>query len=286
MNILITGAKGYIGSTLVDYLGHKAIPFESRNRVPKVDEFVKILNGLDVVINLAGGGGNKRCHENPQKAIADNILFTNNLILAAKEQIISQFIFISTIAVYTSFAERENPFNEDMVAEPDDFYGSIKWCCEEMVKCVPYTILRLANVYGYGSGKNLQSGGFINNVCLDIKQSKVITINNESIAMDFVSVNDVVKAIKNAILNEHAINQIINVGSGFCMPIIRIAEMIKNLSKNNIEIKVGNEKVFSNRYLDNAKAKKILNWQPEQNLTIEILQLLHTNDTKRKAVHT
>jgi UDP-glucose 4-epimerase len=278
MRILVTGSEGFIGSTLTNQLEDKIIPFKSSRRIPSIDEFLKILEDIDVIIHLAGGGGNKKCIKDPMATIGDNILFTRNLIYAAKKNVVSQVIFASSIAIYTTFKKRNNPLKEHREPKPDDFYGSIKWCCEEIVKDIPYTILRLPNVYGIGTGNNLKSGGFINKVCLKVKHNKLITINNKSQSMDFVSVYDVVKAIKKSLLNKNVINETINIGSGSATSLLSIAEMINVMMNNSVKIIVKDEKVYANRYLDISKANKTLKWEPETNMQNEINRLLKNYD--------
>ena len=150
MKILITGGGGYLGSALCVALAgsYHVVCFDHGRRYSglrkllsgKCDLIVgdmadteaidRALNGVDVVIHLAGGGGNKACMNDPVKAVMTYSYGTHLLLQSCLRRNIKRFIFASTVSVYTTHNQRQIPFTEDMAMEPDDLYGALKAAAE------------------------------------------------------------------------------------------------------------------------------------------------------------
>ena len=88
MNIAMTGATGYIGKHLSNYLtekgGHRIIPLgRSMFREGMSGYLIQTLTHCDVVINLAGAPINKRwTPEYKQELFNSRIVVTNRIIRA------------------------------------------------------------------------------------------------------------------------------------------------------------------------------------------------------------
>lgn len=172
MNILITGATGFLGSRIVEHLidfkeithiiatGRK---FSEDNKVnnPKVDyilgdlehlDFVKSLfqNNIDVVINCASlsspWGSDKLFH-------ASNITSQENLIAESLKASTKRFIYISSPSIYFDFKDalninEDSPLPEKMVNN----YAITKWRAEGLIResKIPYVILRPRALIGRG----------------------------------------------------------------------------------------------------------------------------------------
>lgn len=143
MNILITGASGFIGSNLAEYLkasGDYTIGTYN-SRVPEygLDEAVqcnlasaeltKCFHHLkiDGIVHLAGHmRGDRICDY-----LDNTVNATRELIKLAEEQNVSKFIYISSIAAYGETCSSVNE-NSDRVNLDD--YGTAKYICERMVE--------------------------------------------------------------------------------------------------------------------------------------------------------
>ncbi len=281
MNILLTGGNGFIGSVVKERLDRRynVVCYARETHVPPVDILTKLMKDCTVVIHLAGGGGHKECETHPKEAIDNNILLTSRLVSAAWQCKVKQFIFSSSIAAYTTNTVGQNPLYEDYIPMPDDTYGMLKICCEEIVKLVPYTILRFANAYGFGTGKNQEKGGFINNVCKKAKETRKIMLSSSTLQMDFVHVNDIAHAIGKTIGNTAAINQTINIGSGHATSLLDVVEIIKKNVGFPIDIVVEEKPTYATRWMDVHKAHELLQWTPSISLQEGIIELLK-HDTK------
>lgn len=173
---LITGATGFIGSHLVDFLLKKGIkpeyirlivlPGDSMSNLPKrkFDIFYgdirnkldvnKSLKGINVVYHLAA----KTVFEG--KTYEDfkdtNVEGTRNIINAAIKVKVKKFIFFSSIAVYglPAYVGEIINWDEKQPKKPAEVYGKSKLVAEEIVVeahnkyQLPTVIIRPTTVYG------------------------------------------------------------------------------------------------------------------------------------------
>jgi nucleoside-diphosphate-sugar epimerase len=156
MTILLTGASGFVGQR---FLAYNKATFTIRP-VSLVRQSVDDIDftGITTVVHLAG-----KAHQ--MSKIDDQIYFdvnsilTQKLALAAKNQGVSHFIFVSTIKV---FGEHQNVLlTEGSPCEPvNDPYGQSKWEAEKNLQALEnehfiVSIVRPPLVYGPGVKGNL-----------------------------------------------------------------------------------------------------------------------------------
>ncbi|MDH4142518.1 MAG: NAD-dependent epimerase/dehydratase family protein [Chloroflexota bacterium] len=178
MRIVVTGAAGFIGSTLCEALidaGHEVvgvdafIPYYPREvkemnlanlrgtagfRFHEMDlrtgELEPCVEGADAIIHEAAMAGLMRSWTDLELYVSCNILATNRLIEAAMQAGVGRFVLASTSSVYG----REAVGNEDRPLEPSSPYGITKLACEKLVLAhvamsdFPATIIRYFSIYG------------------------------------------------------------------------------------------------------------------------------------------
>jgi nucleoside-diphosphate-sugar epimerase len=178
MRIVVTGAAGFIGSTLAEALvaaGHDVIgldafidyyprPMKEANlagltsspgfRFGELDlrtaELDPWLEGADAVIHEAAMAGLMRSWTDLDLYASCNILATNRLIEAAQRARVRRFVLASTSSVYGSEAVGD----EDRPLEPSSPYGITKLAAEKLVLAhaassgFPGTIIRYFSIYG------------------------------------------------------------------------------------------------------------------------------------------
>jgi len=243
-------------------------------RSPSVPELVTQLQGVDCIIHLAGGGGAKYCQQHPREAMEGNDVLTHRLVRAARQAGVKHFIFSSSIAVYGTARSHPNPIAEDQPAAPDDLYGSLKWACEELVREMPHTILRFANVFGFGTGSHIHKGGFINNVCQSARTTGRITLTSTTLGMDFVHVTDAARAILLCTSSREGLDTVINIGSGRPASLLHCARLIQERVSAPVELIVDERPGYQTRSLDITRARATLGWQPAVELADGISELL------------
>jgi len=305
MRLLITGGAGYIGSALVSSLsiGNGIICLDHGRLFPKFRKMVgenvrlvegdvtdnelleQLMPGVDVVIHLAGGGGNSRCMANPPEAVMTHVYGTHLLLQKALHYGIKHFIFASTISAYSTFKARETPLTEDMELQPDDLYGALKAAAEYEVRDsgVNYVILRLSNVYGHGSGLHgIQPGGAINNFVRAAYDGAEVTIfGTGKQRIDYVHINDVCRCIDIILKDPTVKNEIFNVGSAELHSIAEIAEIVSDISKSVYKHKVSinkapapEGKVWPDRLMSIEKITQQLRWRPQVSFKDGIYEMM------------
>jgi nucleoside-diphosphate-sugar epimerase len=163
MNILITGATGFIGRHLTGALfkTHSIRCLVRKKSDISVlknfnieiiygDLLVKeslrhALDGIDLVYHLAGEVYSKKKND----YYRGNVLATNNLLEACKTKGIKRLVYMSSVGVYKP-AEGKKLLTERSDCEPVTFYGKTKLHAEKLVKKsnIPSIIIRAPVVYG------------------------------------------------------------------------------------------------------------------------------------------
>lgn len=165
--ILVTGNKGFIGSHIEWHLRSMGFPVEGIDKRDGKNILRQRKFDYDVIIHAAA---------NLTENFEENITATSRLLSGYS----SHFIFLSSAAVYGNRISAK----EDDELNPFGKYGEAKAQEEEMVRNHGnHTILRLANVCGYGTDHGVHH----------LFMNGVNTINGDGTqTRDFVSVDDVV----------------------------------------------------------------------------------------------
>lgn len=165
MTILITGANGFIGTNLHEFLenkkdgvfqpkwinlgrqckGHTGYPCD----LSDIRQVKEVINNIrpETIIHLAGYSTSKPS-DDKSKAIRENIIATQNLLEALPEDKKTNFIFASSILVYGTESRKE-----DELCKPTSVYGMTKIACEDLLniyahKLANKIIFRLCAVVG------------------------------------------------------------------------------------------------------------------------------------------
>ncbi|WP_417365499.1 TIGR01777 family oxidoreductase [Flavobacterium beibuense] len=240
MRVLITGATGLVGNELVSLLLNRGIQINylttSKSKIRKDDSYTGFywnpekgvidedcINGVDVIIHLAGAPIAKRWTESYKKEILNSRTVTTNMLydlLKSKENNVHQFISASAIGIYPD--SMDEVYSEDNTGVDNSFVGKVveKW--EEVVDKIKGLKIRVAKIriglvlsskggmlaelakpvsYGvgsaFGSGKQIQSWIHIE----DLVEIFFYVLNNEmegvfnAVAPYPVSQNDLVKCV-------------------------------------------------------------------------------------------
>ncbi len=172
MKILITGASGLLGKSLLETkpddtiltqtwfknlygvsLGQDIwLKLDIRNKADVYDVFQQIQP--DVVIHCAAIGSVDYAEDHRDEVSGVNFLGTKNVIEAARDYA-ARIVYISTNAV---FSGNLPPYDEKSSLEPINAYGAIKTQAERYVRDVAleWTIIRPFLLYGwpYQGGRN------------------------------------------------------------------------------------------------------------------------------------
>lgn len=160
MKVIVTGASGLLGSTIIEYLhqqGVEAIAFDRKQFSWNLTEHnSQLLLDNDVIIHTAANTNVEQCEEEPSECYKDNTFFTERLAIAA-DRAGCKFVYISSTGVYGSYKEAEVYTEYDEV-KPTTHHHRAKWLGEQSVKqfCHNALILRAGWIFG-GSPLNCKN---------------------------------------------------------------------------------------------------------------------------------
>ena len=212
MNILITGATGFIGGFIVDEALNRGMqvwvavrPTSSRKYLtdPRI-QFLELNLGnkeqmkermgnlkFDYVVHAAGA--TKCLHA--EDFFRSNTDGTKNLVQALIElqMPLKRFVFVSSLSVYGPVAEKQ-PYREICLndkPQPNTAYGRSKLAAEQYIEslsCLPYVILQPTGVYGPRERDYFM-------MAKSIKSHTDFSVGYKPQDLTFVYVLDVVQAI-------------------------------------------------------------------------------------------
>lgn len=302
MKILVTGGAGFIGSHIVDAyinLGHKVVIIDNfstgfrKNLNPKAKFYKTDIRNLpkiekifqkekpQIINHLAAIAEVIKSLYDPLPTINVNVVGTINLLLSAGKTGVKKFIFSSSGGAIYGQPDKI-PADENTPAIPLSPYGLSKLLGEECIKFYAkhynfdYLIFRYPNVYGPRQNPKGE-GGVVAIFSGLIKEGEQPTIFGDGTkTRDYIYVDDVVKA--NIIGFKKGKNEILNLGWAKKISDQKIFDTIaKNLNfkKPPIYTSFRRSEVYQTA-ITNAKAKKILGWEPKINLEEGIKKYLHT----------
>jgi len=274
VRVLCTGAQGYLGLALVHRLAGRfdlvgvgraaRVPVSAP--VPMIAADVRLAalaehGRFDAVVHLAGGGGPGKVEADPARAWADNVAATRAVAEAARG---ARLLFASTIAVYGTRRAHPVAYREGDGPAPDDLYGALKAAAEEIVWLHGGTSLRLANVYGVGSGIDVGLAGAVERFARAAATGGELTVYGDGAQrIDYVHVDDVVDAFAAALLAP-TLPAAINIGSGAPVSVEDLARLAAetNPAARVTSVPPPPGKIWPDRSLDISLAAEALGWRP------------------------
>jgi len=297
MKILVTGGAGFIGKHLVKYLldkGNTITIFDNFSNseeksleyyiksgvkivngdIRKFDEILKETEDQDVLIHLAAKISVSQSILNPSETFEVNVDGTKNVLEACKKNYVKKIIIASSAAVYGEGSSGMKLI-ESAKTNPISPYGKSKLKMEQEIEKnnkIDCVILRFFNIFGIG--QTPEYAGVITKFIEMISSNKPLEIFGDGMqTRDFVSINDVVESIYDAIKNGK--NGTYNIASGKAITINELAKFMISLSKKGLEIHHISEKHGDIRYseADISLAKSKIGYVPKLGLN-EIKNML------------
>ena len=296
MNILLTGAAGFVGHKTAQLLlkeGHNVLGIDNLNDYYDIEvkkyrledlkkntqfQFFHIdienldalhnffkQNSIDKVINLAARAGVRYSMENPHIYMRTNAEGTLNILECMKEFGQKKLVLASTSSLY---AGQEMPFLESLaVNEPISPYAATKKAAESMSYTYHYlygidvSIVRYFTVYGPASRPDMAQFRFMR--WID-EGSQIELFGDGSQSRDFTYIDDIARGTILALRDVGF--EIINLGGGNSP--ISVMKMINTLEKLLGKKAIINYHPFhkadmKTTWADISKAKKLLSWSPE-----------------------
>ena len=272
--ILITGSRGFIGSSLTKLLKSKffdIIDTGSTNTLNLCDwEAVKNIPRAEIIVHLASKNLIPESFKMPLSYYNNNIVSTLNILEKAKLDG-SKVIFFST---YPYGNPLYLPIDEDHATNPKNPYTHSKLICEELCKAyhrdfgVPITIFRPFNIYGPGQSLSFFIPTIINQI-----NNEVIHLKDSRPKRDFIYIDDAVEAVFISIIDDKNLFKIYNLGSGISTSVKDVVETIIKFSQSKAHV-LFSDQIRQGEILDTvadiSKIKNELHWTPKIPLDIGI----------------
>lgn len=227
--ILITGAAGFIGSNLVEYFleqgysvraldnfatgfKHNIEPFLSKDNfefiegdIRDLDTCMKASEGIDYILHQAALGSVPRSIKDPLTTNDVNNNGFLNMLIAAKEQKVSRFVYAASSSTYGD--SKKLPKIEEEIGKPLSPYAITKYVNELYADVFAKTYnmqcigLRYFNVFGK---RQTPDGAYAAVIPLWVKQlieHQSPKINGDgSYSRDFTYIDNVIQANEKAML--------------------------------------------------------------------------------------
>ena len=296
MRILVTGAYGFIGSTIVEKLcamGHevtamdnsetygvitpedlkKLYSYRQRNWGQVTHCKGDVSNSLDVlrafrprpdyVIHLASYPRAKLVNADPMIGVQNVIGGTVNVLWHAEKMPVKKVVFVSSSMIYGHFSDGTK---EDAKTKPNNLYGEAKITAERFVKHyqsqfgVDYAIVRPSGVYGPGDMDDRVLSKFFQRAM----NNETIEVHDGDNRVDFTYLEDTADGIIKATLSDVK-NMSFNITAGNATSLRTAAEKIIALTGSNSDIvDTGAHKLYPKRgTLDISRAKELLGYEPK-----------------------
>ncbi|MBP7961977.1 MAG: NAD-dependent epimerase/dehydratase family protein [Caldilineaceae bacterium] len=302
MNILVTGAAGFIGSHIADVLiaaGHHVIIVDNlhtghRHNVPAAATFYEadIRDGaalaaifekerIDAIAHEAALANVRESMTDPIAYAEVNIIGTLRLLELARKHGVKKFVFASTGGAVYGEGHRDDPadsplpFTENFWPRPKDNYGASKLDMEFHIDLyyqnygLKYTILRYPNVYGPRQDSKGEAGvvAIFAGAMLAGKPTKITGDGSQS--RDFCFVGDIARANLLALESDSPDTVgIFNVGTDIPTTINQVHATLKSITGYAQEaayVPFPTGEVVAT-YLNSSKAKAKLGWTAQVSL--------------------
>ena len=253
---MIAGGTGLVGSQVLKFLkdikckiisaslddnkkNFKNIKFV-KSDLRYLNNCEKLTKNIDVVINLAGVAGSPQItKKKPRSIFVPNILFSLNLLEAAKKNNVKHYMFVSSYGVYNSKTEMKEDEMWHNPLSPNDIFGGwakrtgelhVEALLKEKKK-INIKIVRPSNIYGpfgnFDPKNSMVVHALISKILKSNKKVKLFGSGLEK--RDFVYSKDVASAILK-IIPKKTKDYIFNIGSGKSYSIKFLANSILKIS--------------------------------------------------------
>lgn len=291
LHVGVTGATGFLGAVLVDTLCRrddvrlKALTRTLRETSRPDIEWARgdlaspvdaaaFVEGLDVIVHLAGVSSPLTSNEHLWSDVTSNLLPTLSLIQAARErEMCPHVVFASSGGAVYAPPDLREPLSEEARVGPISSYGIQKLASEQYLRMavehgwLTATVLRIGNPYGVLlSTDRLQ--GFIGVAVKHLAMGTPIRLFGDTRNVrDYVHIDDVVRMIA-LVLEPKSAFEVYNVGSGDGQSVDDILRALSSIVGRNVPVEHHDVAGEPDRLppwivLDVSKAARLLEWTPQ-----------------------
>ena len=299
MNILLTGACGYVGSSLTPYLlskGHNINAIDIQWFGNYLDEHPNLklhkkdirdleesdFAGIDTVIHLANIANDPGVELNPTLSWEVNVLATQHLADLANRNGIRQFIYASSGSVYG--VKEEKHVTEELSLVPISVYNKTKMVSERVLLSYTDTMkihnIRPATVCGFSPRMRLDVS--VNMLAFQAFKNKKITVFGGDQVRPNIHITDMVRVYNHFIDKGQEIESG-NYNAGFeNISILQIAEMIASRLPAEIIVTESNDPRSYRQNSDKLIATNFKKSYSVENAIDELISKFQSGEVQEK----
>ena len=295
--LLITGASGFVGRTLLGMAGGDGLGGFGRVvglgdevdlRQPDALKHVLERQPPDAVIHLAAISFVPDSIARPRETYEVNLHGTMNLLDALTDAgFLGPFLYVSSGDVYGAVPAESLPITEDRLPAPRNPYAASKLAaeayCQQLGRraAIRMLVARPFNHIGPGQSERFAVAGFAKQIA-EIKRglrAPEIEVGNVDVTRDFSDVRDVVRAYL-ALLEWGVSGHHYNVCSGIERNVGEVLHRMLELSGVRAAVKIVSDKVRPNEqtrhFGSNRKLCDHTGWAPSISFEQSLKDLLHS----------
>jgi len=304
--ILITGATGFIGSHLTEFLlekGYNVVAFDRYNSnnhwgwleeckynndmeiilgdIRDYDSVYKAMDGCSGVLHLAALIGIPYSYNSPLAYIRTNIEGTYNVLEAAKNLNLEQILITSTSETYGT--AQYTPIDEHHPMVGQSPYSASKIAADQLAISyyksfdLPIKIVRPFNTYG----PRQSARAIIPTIISQILHGKTeIELGSISPTRDLTFVKDTCAGFEEIYKSNSLFGDATNIGMNAEISIGELAKLIAKIMDVDLSIKSTDERIRPEKseverlFCDNAKLLKHTSWKPNYTLKQGISEVI------------
>jgi NAD dependent epimerase/dehydratase len=307
VDVLVTGAGGFIGSHLVEALVHAGanvrafVRYNSRNDYgrledcePAVLEEVEVftgdlgnpeavaggVDGCDIVLHLGALIPIPYSYRHPREYVTANVEGTINVLEACRRLGVRRVVHTSTSEVYGT--AQVVPIPEEHVLRPQSPYAASKLAADHLALSyarsfdAPVVVVRPFNTFG----PRQSARAVIPTIISQALTRDVVELGSLTPTRDLTFVADTTAGMMLAATAEDVEGEVINLGTGKEWSIGSLAEDILRLVGVELEIRSVEERQrppqseVERLVADWSKAERLLGWRPAVELEEGLLRVI------------
>jgi nucleoside-diphosphate-sugar epimerase len=293
--VLVTGAGGFIGHHLTNYLvdrGYwvrgvdiKEPEYETTRAqeflladLSQADNCLKATRDIDQVYGLAANMGGIGFIENNKAVIVrDNTFINLHTIEAARINGVKRYLYTSSACIYPGYKQKETdvtPLKESDAypADAEDGYGWEKLYMERV--CRHYTedfgldtrVVRFHNIFGplgtYDGGREKSPAAICRKIALASDGDDIEVWGDGEQTRSYCYIDDCVEGIYRLMQSEH--REPINLGQDRMISINELVDMVAKIAGKRIgkQYDLTKPQGVRGRNSDNTRLREVLQWEP------------------------
>ena len=296
---LVTGAGGFIGYHMVQYLQKKGyfvrgvdIKKPEYEKTTANEFFLldlrlwknaqKVVKNMEEIYNFAGNMGGIGFIETVHaEVMRDNVLISTHMLEASRIHKVKRFFFSSSACIYPRYLQKKT-LNEGLreddayPADPDNEYGWEKLFTERLCKNynldygVETRVARFHNIYGplgtWQGGREKSPAAICRKIAIAKDQDTIDVWGDGKQGRSYCFIDDCVEGVYR--LMQSDIREPINIGSDRMVSINELIDIVAKIAGKTIHKRYDTTKPqgVRGRNANIDKIKKLLNWSPKVSL--------------------